>query len=222
MTRMVPRDMSPAAAPDEPTVKPRRWRALRRVNQWIRRRLFREEQWTVRGGADAAGAAGMLQRASDHGRPFLFSLPRLWFNRLFLGRITEQDISLKRRTHPAIWPISPGTYYFSGRMMPAGDGGLTVEGVYKLRPTLAAVYYFYFTIGAISLTASVLSTLLGLGMWLWFEHVDTWIFRTGLRMTISAVSYGLIGMSHIALEKWLDRGNRIATHALLERAAGAG
>lgn len=214
--------MQPApAALDGLAAKPRRWRALRRLHRWIRRRVFREEQWTVHGAADADMAARMLRRISDHGRPFLFSLPRLSVNRLFVGRITAGDISLKRRTHPAIWLVSPGTYYFSGRMAPNGDGGLTINGEYRLRPALAVLYYIYFTIGAGFLIVSALAMLLGLGLWAGVEGMDSWVALTGLGMLARSGFICAIGGLHIVVEKWLDRGNRRAVRALLGRAAGA-
>lgn len=191
-----------------------------RVNRWLRRFLFREEQWTLRGPGTAAGFAGAIRRLADHGRPFLFSLPRLPVNRLFVGRVTSRDISLKRRTHPAIWLISPGTYYFSGRISADAETGLTVEGDYKLRPTLALVYYVYFTIGLGVLVVSLLAVLLGAGMWAAVESMDGSVLLSGLRMVGVSVLYAALGGLHIVLEKWLDRGNRHAVRDLMTQAAG--
>lgn len=202
-------------------MKPLRRRPVERVNRWIRRWLFREERWTVRGPADAETVAETLRRTADHGRPFLFSLPRLAVNRLFVGQITAQEISLKRRTHPAIWLISPGTYYFSGRISPDADDGVIVEGDYKLRPTLALMYYVYFAVGAGFLVVSALAVLLGIGIWAVVGGMDASITLSGLEMLGISGLYCAIGGVHIALEKWLDRSNRCAVRALLARAAGS-
>lgn len=201
-------------------MKPWRWRPVLRLNRWIRRALFREERWSLSGPATAAAFAGKLRRMADHGRPFLFSLPRLPVNRLFVGRITTGEVSLKRRTHPAIWLVSPGTYYFSGRISPDADDGMTVEGSYKLRPTLALMYYVYFTIGIALLSISALAVLLGAGLWAAVDGMGGFVFLTGLKMVAVSVSYGILGGLHIVLEKWLDRGNRHAVRDLMARAAG--
>jgi len=118
---------------------------LNRLLDWQRRRFFREEEWRVAGPAGTEDFVRAIEAEADNGLPLLMTLPKFRFNRAFVGRIRDGRIVLKHRTLPLIWPIGPGSYYFSGVLDEAPGGGSALRGRYKLRPTLAIMYYVYLT-----------------------------------------------------------------------------
>lgn len=191
---------------------------LRWPLDWLRRRFFREEDWVL-GGPAAAGEFGhAVKSVSDQGRPLLLTLPKLWFNKAFVGRIDGRRIVLKHRTMPLIWPIGPGSYYFSGRIADSPGGGTAVSGRYILRPMLALMYYAYLSLGFGFLAISLLAALAGAGAWAG-TTIGPAVLLSGLRMLAVSSGYLALGWLHITLEKWLDGRNRRAVRALLEQAA---
>ena len=193
---------------------------LNRLFEWQRRRFFREEEWRVAGPASLKGFALAVEAEADNRLPLLMTLPKFRFNRAFVGRIREGRIALKHRTRPLLWPIGPGSYYFTGRLEEQTDGGLVVQGGYKLRPTLALMYYIYLTLGFTFLGLSVLAVLGGGAAWKALDGIDAGILLAGLKMLAVSSGYLTLGWGHITLEKWLDARNRHAVVALLNRAAG--
>lgn len=193
---------------------------IRRILDWQRRRFFREEEWRVAGPASLEGFALAVEAEADNRLPLLMTLPKFRFNRAFVGRIRERRIALKHRTRPLLWPIGPGSYYFTGRLEEQADGGLIVQGGYKLRPTLALMYYIYLTLGFTFLGLSVLAVLGGAAAWMALDGIDAVILLAGLKMLAVSSGYLALGWGHITLEKWLDTRNRHAVVALLNRAAG--
>lgn len=193
---------------------------LNHLFEWQRRRFFREEEWRVAGPASLKGFALAVEAEADNRLPLLMTLPKFRFNRAFVGRIREGRIALKHRTRPLLWPIGPGSYYFTGRLEEQTDGGLVVQGGYKLRPTLALMYYIYLTLGFTFLGLSVLAVLGGGAAWKALDGIDAEILLAGLKMLAVSSGYLTLGWSHITLEKWLDTRNRHAVVALLNRAAG--
>lgn len=193
---------------------------LNRLFDWQRRRFFREEEWRVAGPASLTDFALAVEAEADNRLPLLMTLPKFRFNRAFVGRIREGRIALKHRTRPLLWPIGPGSYYFTGRLEEQTDGGLVVQGGYKLRPTLALMYYIYLTLGFTFFGLSVLAVLGGAAAWKALDGIDAEILLAGLKMLAVSSGYLTLGWSHITLEKWLDTRNRHAVVALLNRAAG--
>lgn len=194
-------------------------RPLRLVFDWQRRRFFREEAWRIEGSAESDAFVHTLKAAADNGLPLLLSLPKFTFNRAFVGRVRDGRVVLKHRTKPLIWPIGPGSYFFSGRFEPCPDGGITVAGDYRLRPTLAIMYYAYLTLGFAFLGISILAAVGG-GAWAAIDAIGDGILLSGMKMLAVSTGYLSLGWLHITLEKWLDGRNRRAVLALLERAAG--
>ncbi|MDH5410302.1 MAG: hypothetical protein OEY16_02850 [Alphaproteobacteria bacterium] len=194
---------------------------LRRVLDWQRRRFFREESWVVTGPAPAAAFVRNIEAETDNGLPLLMTLPKFRFNKPFVGRIRDGQILLKHRTRPIIWPIGPGSYYYTGRLEETESGGLDIQGSYKLRPTLAIMYYAYLTLGFAFLGLSIVALLGGATAWAWLTGIiGPVILLAGLKMLTVSVGYLALGWGHITVEKWLDGRNRHAVRALLNRAAG--
>ena len=193
---------------------------LRRILDWQRRRFFREEEWVVEGPASPAIFARVVEEAADNRLPLLMTLPKFRFNRAFVGRIRDGRIALKHRTRAILWPIGPGSYYFTGRVEETAGGGVSVQGVYSLRPTLAVMYYVFLTLGFGFLGISVVAALGGTAAWAALDGINAAILLSGLKMLAVSGGYLALGWGHIALEKWLDGRNRRAVVALLERAAG--
>lgn len=193
---------------------------LHRTFDWQRRRFFREEEWRTTGPASLAAFAQAIEDEADNRQPLLMTLPKFRFNRAFVGRIREGRIALKHRTRPLLWPVGPGSYYFTGRLEEQTNGGLVVQGGYKLRPTLAIMYYVYLTLGFAFLGLSVLAVLGGAAAWLALKGIDTVILLAGLKMLAVSICYLALAWGHITFEKWLDTRNRHAVLALLHRAAG--
>lgn len=190
-----------------------------RLLTFQRRVLFREEDWRVEGPASEAEFRAATEEVADDGLPLLMTLPKLPFNRLFVGRIRDGRIALKHRTHPALWLIGPGSYFFSGRIAEA-EAGIAVSGAYRLRPTLGWMYYAYFAVGAAFLAISLLAALLGAGLWAFVSVADSTVLQSGIRMILLSCSFITLGWAHISFEKWLDARNRRAVRRLLEYAAG--
>lgn len=132
---------------------------LNRLLDWQRRRFFREEEWRVAGPASMEDFARAIEAEADNGLPLLMTLPKFRFNRAFVGRIRDGRILLKHRTLPLVWPIGPGSYYLTGRLEQAPGGGMVLTGGYRLRPTLAVMYYAYLTLGFTFLGLSILAAL---------------------------------------------------------------
>lgn len=197
-------------------------RPLHAFLDWQRRRFFREEEWHIAGPAGRESAVAALREVADNGLPLLLTLPKLRFNRPFVGRVRDGRIALKHRTRPLIWPIGPGSYYFAGRIEPATGGGVIVGGRYVLRPTLAIVYYAYLSLGFAFLGLSLLAALGGTAAWAALDGLSPALLLSGLKMLAVSTAYLALGWLHITLENWLDGGNRRAVRALLERAAGRG
>ena len=195
---------------------------LNRLLKWQRSRFFREEDWRVAGPASPDDFARAVEAETDYGLPLLMTLPKFSFNRAFVGRIREGRIQLKHRTRPLIWPIGPGSYYFTGELRRADDRGMLVQGGYKLRPTLAIMYYVYLTVGFGFLGLSALATLGGTAAWAAIAGIGPAILLSGLKMLAVSIGYLALGWGHITLEKWLDGRNRRAVQVLLDRAAGNG
>lgn len=193
---------------------------LNRLFDWQRRRFFREEEWRVAGPASPETFTQAIEEEADNRLPLLMTLPKFRFNRAFVGRIRDERIALKHRTRPLIWPIGPGSYYFSGTLTGLPDGGMAVRGAYKLRPTLAIMYYVYLTLGFGFLGLSILATLGGAAAWAALDGINSVILLAGLKMLAVSAGYLALGWGHIMFEKWLDGRNRHAVRALLERAAG--
>lgn len=199
--------------------------SFRRPAAWLRRTLFREEDWRVEGPASEADFTTALETVADSGTPLLMTLPKLPFNRRFVGWIRDGKIAVKHRTHPALWLIGPGSYFYSGRLSEQ-DTGIAVTGAYRLRPTLAWMYYAYFTIGAAFLAISLLAVVLGTALWALVAAADSSILYEGCRMVLISGAYMALGWGHISLESRLDARNRHAVRRLLEcavasRTAGA-
>lgn len=182
---------------------------------WLRRTLFREEDWQVEGPATGADFTTALAAAADDGTPLLMTLPKLPFNRPFVGRIRNGNIAVKHRTHPALWLIGPGSYFYSGRLSER-DAGIAVTGTYRLRPTLAWMYCAYFAIGVAFLAASLLAALLGAALWALVAAADTSVLYEGCKMVLISSAYMVLGWGHITFEKRLDARNRRAVRRLLE------
>lgn len=195
-------------------------RPLRLVFDWQRRRFFREEAWRIEGPADSDAFVYTLAAVADDGLPLLLSLPKFPFNRAFVGRVRDGRVALKHRTKPLIWPVGPGSYFFSGRFEPDPDGGITVLGRYRLRPTLAIMYYLYLTLGFAFLGISIVAAVGGGVAWATLDTIGDGIVLSGMKMLAVSTGYLSLGWLHITLEKWLDGRNRRAVLALLERAAG--
>ncbi len=193
-------------------------RPLRRILDWQRRRFFREENWRFAGPADHDGFRQAVRRVTDDGLPLLMTLPKLRFNRAFVGRIRDGRLAIKHRTLPLVWPIGPGSYYFTGRIGGDPGGRLTVAGRYRLRPTLAIMYYAYLTLGFLFLGLSLLAALGGATAWAALDGIEGGILLSGLKMLAVSTGYLGLGWGHITLEKWLDGRNRRAVRSLLERA----
>lgn len=193
---------------------------LRRLLDWQRRRFFREEEWRITGPATPKAFARAVEAEADNGQPLLMTLPKFRFNRAFVGRIRDGRIALKHRTRPWLWLIGPGSYYFTGRLEETGDGGVTLCGGYRLRPTLAMMYYIYLSLGFGFLGLSVLAALGGTAAWAALDGFSPLILLSGLKMLAVSAGYLALGWGHITLEKRLDGRNRRAVAALLERAAG--
>lgn len=193
---------------------------LRRILDWQRRRFFREEDWHVDGPAAIAAFEETIEAEADNRLPLLMTLPKFGFNRAFVGRIREGRIAIKHRTRPWLWLIGPGSYYFSGRLQQMPDGGVTLRGCYKLRPTLAIMYYVYLTLGFGFLGLSILAAFGGTAAWAAMDGISPVILLAGLKMLAVSGGYLALGWGHITFEKWLDGRNRNAVMALLTRAAG--
>lgn len=196
-------------------------RALRLALDWQRRRFFREETWRIAGQASGDAIATVVRAASDDGLPLLLTLPKLRFNRAFVGRVRDRRMALKHRTRPLIWPVGPGSYFFSGQIDQQPGGGSVVAGRYKLRPTLAVMYYVYLTLGFGCLAVAVLAALGGTAAWAALGGISPVILLSGLKMLAVSTAFIALGWLHITLEKWLDGRNRSAVRALLERAVAA-
>jgi hypothetical protein len=194
---------------------------LNRLLDWQRRRFFREEEWRVAGPVSTEEFARAIEAEADNGLPLLMTLPKFSFNRAFVGRIRDGRVALKHRTRPLIWPIGPGSYYFTGTLEQAPGGGAVLRGGYKLRPTLAIMYYVYLTLGFGFLGLSILAVLGGTAAWAALNGIDAIILLSGLTMLAVSTGYLALGWAHITLEKWLDGRNRRAVRALLDRAAGS-
>lgn len=194
---------------------------LRLLLDWQRRRFFREEAWQVTGHAGLTQFSRVIEEEADDGLPLLMTLPKFGFNRAFVGRVRDQRIVLKHRTRPALWLIGPGSYYFSGRIVETADNGIELSGSYRLRPTLAWMYYVYLTTGFVFLGLSVLAIAGGTAAWAVLEVRGATIPLAGLKMLAVSAGFLLLGWGHITLEKWLDGRNRRAVIALLKHAAGA-
>lgn len=193
---------------------------LRHVLDWQRRRFFREEDWRIEGPSDVEFFRQTIESEADDGLPLLMTLPHFGFNRAFVGRVRDNRIALKHRTLPILWPIGPGSYYFSGYLEEPGAGGVTVWGGYSLRPTLALMYYVYLTLGFVFLGLSILATVGGATAWASLDGISPTILYSGLKMLAVSSGFLALGWGHITLEKWLDGRNRRAVLALLNRAAG--
>lgn len=195
---------------------------LRRILNWQRRRFFREEEWHTAGPAGAAKFTRIVEAEADDGLPLLMTLPKLRFNKPYVGRIRDGRISLKHRTRLLIWPIGPGSYYYTGELNEEeSNGQVLVRGGYKLRPTLAIMYYLYLTMGFTFLGISIVATLGGATVWLTLNGLGRpVIVLAGLKMLSISIGYLALGWGHITLEKWLDGRNRRAVKSLLEKAAG--
>lgn len=191
---------------------------LRPFLDWQRRQFFREEDWRITGDRPDGEFLKIIEAESDDGLPLLLTLPKLKFNRVFVGRIRDGRITIKHRTHPLLWPIGPGAYYFSGRIVDPPGGGIMLTGRYQLRPTLAVMYYIFLTLGFVFLCLSLLAGLGGVAAWATTDGGDTNILLGGARMLAISGGYLALGWLHIALEKWLDGRNRRAVQALLARA----
>jgi hypothetical protein len=192
---------------------------LRRIFDWQRRRFFREEEWQLAGPASAGEFGRIVEAEADNRLPLLMTLPKFRFNRAFVGRIRDGRIALKHRTRPLLWAIGPGSYYFSGTLEQA-ESGIALRGTYKLRPTLALMYYVYLTLGFGFLGISAVASLGGTAAWAALDGISPVILLSGLKMLGVSSGYLALGWGHITLEKWLDGRNRRAVLALLNRAAG--
>lgn len=191
---------------------------LRPFLDWQRRAFFREEDWRIRGSGSFSGFRRTVEITSDNGLPLLLTLPKLRFNKAFVGRIRDSRITIKHRTRPLIWPIGPGSYYFTGHVEPTTTG-VELTGRYQLRPTLAVMYYAFLTLGFGFLAISVLAALGGAGAWALTDSHHTAVLLSGMKMLAVSSGYLALGWLHITLEKWLDGRNRRAVFALLERAS---
>lgn len=191
--------------------------SLRRPVAWLRLVLFREEIWQIEGSAAEQDVVAALAAVSDSGTPLLMTLPKLPFNRRFVGRVREGKIAFKHRTHPALWLIGPGSYFFSGRLHQQ-DGGVAVSGSYRLRPTLAWMYYAYFAIGAAFLTISLLAILLGAALWSLVAAADSSVLYEGCKMVLISSVFIALGWGHITFECRLDARNRREVRRFLEQA----
>ena len=192
---------------------------LRQILDWLRRRFFREEDWSVAGPAATGDFVQAIEAVSNRGRPLLMTLPKFGFNKAFVGLIRDRRIVIKHRTLAVIWPIGPGSYYFSGRIADDPGGGIVVAGRYQLRPILAIMYYAYLLMGFGFLGVSLLAILAGAGAWV-ASPIGPVVLISGLKMLGITSGYLALGWLHITLEKWLDGRNRRAVRALLQRAAG--
>ena len=181
---------------------------VRLALDWQRRRFFREEAWHIEGPADSGAFVDTIEAAADNGLPLLLTLPKFPFNRAFVGRVRGGRVALKHRTKPLIWPIGPGSYFFSGRIEAGPASGIAVVGGYRLRPTLAFMYYAYLTLGFAFLGISILAALGGAAAWGALGNVSAGIMLSGLRMLAVSTGYLTLGWLHITLEKWLDGRNR--------------
>lgn len=193
---------------------------LRRILDWQRRRFFREEEWQFAGPATLQDFSKTVEGEADNRLPLLMTLPKLGFNRPFVGRIRDGRIALKHRTKLWLWLIGPGPYYFNGRLQQQPDGGVMLTGGYKLRPTLAIMYYISLTLGFGFLGLSVLAALGGTAAWAATDGISPAILLAGMKMLAVSSGYLALGWGHITLEKWLDGRNRNAVTALLNRAVG--
>lgn len=193
---------------------------LRRILDWQRRRFFREEEWHVDGRATLYDFTVTIEGEADNRLPLLMTLPKLGFNRAFVGRIRDGRIAIKHRTRPWLWLIGPGSYYFTGRLRQQPDGSVVLTGGYKLRPTLAIMYYVYLTLGFAFLGLSILAAFGGTAAWAAMEGISPVILLAGLKMLAVSGGYLALGWGHITLEKWLDGRNRNAVMALLTKAVG--
>lgn len=193
---------------------------LRRILDWQRRHFFREEEWRFTGPAGLAVFTQTVEGEADNRLPLLMTLPKFGFNRAFVGRIRDGRIALKHRTRPWLWLIGPGSYYFNGRLQPQSDGGVMLTGSYKLRPTLAVMYYISLTLGFGFLGLSVLAALGGTAAWAAMDGISPAILLAGMKMLAVSSGYLALGWAHITLEKWLDGRNRNAVVDLLNRAVG--
>ena len=195
-------------------------RPVKLVLDWQRRRFFREEAWRIAGPEHRDAVVATLEAAGDNGLPLLMTLPKFPFNMAFVGRVREGRIAIKHRTNPLIWPIGPGSYFFSGRIETDPDGGVTIAGRYQLRPTLAIMYYAFLALGFAFFGLSVLAALGGAAAWAALDAIGTGLLLSGLKMLAVSTGYLTLGWLHIMLEKWLDGRNRRAVRAPLEHAAG--
>jgi len=173
------------------------------------------------GPAACDAAADVIRAVADDGLPLLMTLPKFRFNSAFVGRVRDRRIALKHRTKPLVWPVGPGSYYFSGRIEEAAGGGSAITGRYVLRPTLAVMYYAYLTVGFAFLGFSLAAALGGMAAWAAIDVISPAILLSGMKMLAVSGAYLALGWLHITLEKWLDGRNRRAVRALLERAVAA-
>ena len=97
---------------------------------------------------------------------------------------------------------------------------MTLTGGYKLRPTLAIMYYVYLTLGFGFLALSILAAFGGTAAWAAMDGISPIILLAGLKMLAVSGGYLALGWGHITFEKWLDGQNRNAVKALLTRAVG--
>ncbi|UCH74105.1 MAG: hypothetical protein JSU82_17640 [Rhodospirillales bacterium] len=192
---------------------------LRGILEWQRRRFFREEAWRFVGPATRAEFVAAVEAIADNGLPLLLTLPRLWFNRPFVGRVRDGRVTLKHRTRAPIWPIGPGSYYFSGHIAAREDGGVAISGRYRLRPTLAVMYYAYLTSGFAFLGLAIIAALAGTVAWAAIAGIPPTILLSGSKMLAVSLAYLAVGWLHITFEKWLDDRNRRAVRTLLRDAA---
>jgi len=189
-----------------------------RPMSWLRRTLFRKEDWQIGGPTTEADFTAALAAVADSGMPLLMTLPKLPFNRAYVGRVRDGKIAVKHRTHPALWLVRPGSYFFPGRLSEQGTG-IAVSGAYRPRPTLAWMYYAYFAIGATILAISLLATVLGAALWVLVAAADSSVLYEGCKMVLISCAYMVLGWAHISFESHLDaRRNRHAVRRLLERA----
>lgn len=182
--------------------------------EWQLRILLLEEKWLFKSTYSAKILKERLRATLDQKAFFLWSSPKFFRRKQFIGRIDGDYVFVKSRSNIVLWILGSSGLYYHGKLMDCSDGAF-LEGTYRMHWIGRIILFVWFNIILVAFSGFVLFGFVAIYKFLVFgPNVETVMML--ITMGGGAVTFFIVGCIVIGLAKLIDSQNKKSVHRFLE------
>lgn len=184
--------------------------------EWQLRMILLEEKWLFKSTYSVKILKERLRATLDQKAFFLWSSPKFFRRKQFIGRIDGDYVFVKSRPNIVLWILILGSsgFYYHGKLMDCSDGAF-LEGTYRMNWIGRIFMFVLFNLIFIAFSGFVLFSFVAIYKFLVFgPNVETVMMV--ITMGGGAVMFFIAGCIVIGLAKLIDSQNKKSVHRFLE------